>query len=377
MAYSCRGGVVVIRGHGGNIDEAARLAGCRPEQIIDMSSNINPLGTLPQLTTVLAEKLAVIGSLPEVDAGTCVDAFCQAHNLDPSTVVAANGTTQLIYTTPLAMGLKRVLILGPTYADYADACRMHGVAHRHFLMRPQADFELDWPLFEQALSNVDAVFICNPNNPTGGLLGSPDLQRLCRRHASTLFIIDESYLPFAPDGETHSLINLSEKNLIVLNSMSKIFGLPGLRIGFLVAAADLADRFRHYAQPWSLNALAQVAVKWLMTHTDERTAFIRQTRRTLAVEKELFFSKLADLPGLRLFPSASSFVLIRLPAGLIAADMYRQLLTAHLLTRDCANFIGLDERYLRVSLKGTEANRRVANMISQAKVRRAQGNQTG
>jgi threonine-phosphate decarboxylase len=330
-----------------------------------MSSNVNPAGTLPQLKTLLTEKLAVIEALPEVDAAACVDAFGQAYGLEPATVVAGNGTTQLIYTAPLALGLKRVLILGPTYADYADACRMHGVAYQHFLMKPEADFELDWAGFEQALPNVDGVFICNPNNPTGGLLDSEALRGLCRRHCAIHFFVDESYLPFAPDGEAHSLINFSESNLIVLNSMSKIFGLPGLRIGFLVAAAKLAARFRHYAQPWSLNALAQIAVKWLMTHAEEREAFIRQTRQTLAAEKEDLFANLAAVPGLRLYPSATSFVLTRLPAGVKAADIYRQLLSVRLLTRDCSNFIGLDERYLRISLKGPEANRRVAHVLSQ------------
>jgi len=115
----------MIIGHGGNIYQIASKLGCAPSEIIDMSSNLNPVGTMPGLINFLRDSLTEITTLPEADSAGAVTAFADRCSVDSELVIAGNGTTQFIYSIPIALGTKKALILGPTYADYADACKMH------------------------------------------------------------------------------------------------------------------------------------------------------------------------------------------------------------------------------------------------------------
>ena len=114
----------MLIGHGGNIFDLAQELRCDPFDIVDMSSNINPLGPLPGLVGFLKENLTAITALPQVDARNTAQVFATRNLLDLAQVIAGNGTTQFIYTMPPALDTRRALILGPTYADYADATRL-------------------------------------------------------------------------------------------------------------------------------------------------------------------------------------------------------------------------------------------------------------
>ena len=229
----------MIDRHGGNIFDKARELGCHPMEILDMSSNVNPLGPMPELMTHLHVCLDRTVALPEANAGEITRAFANHHGIDPDTVLAGNGTTQLIHILPPALKMRKALILGPTYSDYADACRMHDVNFRFILSDESTAFH--HRLDAVNCTPGDAVFICNTNNPTGTLVATDAIISLCRQFPDTYFIIDESYLPFVPNGESISLTGTNLTNLIILNSMSKIFRIPGLRIGFVVASADIID----------------------------------------------------------------------------------------------------------------------------------------
>jgi threonine-phosphate decarboxylase len=343
----------MINGHGGNIFDKATELGCDPMDILDMSSNVNPLGPMPGLMKHLHEHLDRIIALPEAGAGGIIRAFSRLHGIDPEKVLAGNGTTQLIYTLPVALKIRQALILGPTYSDYADACRMHGVDFRFALSDEKTFF--CHALDGMDIASSDAVFICNPNNPTGTLIPSETISSLCQRYPDIRFIIDESYLPFVPEGQAKSLIGSSLPNIIVLNSMSKIFRIPGLRIGFVAAHPDITEKIRRYMLPWSVNTLAQAAVNYLMTQKQEVSEFIEKTRTYLEGERQFFMTDLESAPGIRLFPSTTSFILAKLDK-LTAEAVSRHLLKYRILIRDCGNFQGLSSRFIRISLKTRNVN---------------------
>jgi threonine-phosphate decarboxylase len=286
-----------------------------------------------------------------------VKAFARRHDLPPDAVLAGNGTTQLIYALPRALDTRRALILGPTYADYADACRMQGITPTFLMTRETEHFQPDLERLDRAAADADTVFVCNPNNPSGALIPSADLERCCRRHPGTTFIIDESYLPFASPPAARSLMGCGLPNVVVLNSMSKIFRIPGLRIGFAVSSPATTGRLRQLALPWSVNSLAQAAVQYLMARPAETDAFVAETRQHLEAEKSAFKRALGTAANLQPYPSATSFILIRLEGGLTAAAVRRRLARRRILIRDCANFEGLSERFIRISLKDQATNR--------------------
>ena len=343
----------MINGHGGNIFDKARDLDCDPMDILDMSSNVNPLGPMPGLMAHLHEHLEWIIALPEAGAGSIIQSFSSRHDIDSKKVLAGNGTTQLIYSLPVALKTRQALIIGPTYSDYADACRMHGVVFRFALSDEKKSFR--HALDAMDIGPSDTVFICNPNNPTGTLIPYETIDSLCRRYVNIRFIIDESYLTFVPEGEAKSLIGSTLPNIIVLNSMSKIFRIPGLRIGFVVAHPDIIDKIRPYMLPWSVNTLAQAAVIYLMTQKQDVSEFIEDTRTYLAGERQFFMNGLQSTPGIKLFPSTTSFFLAKLDR-LDAAAVSSHLLNYRILIRDCGNFQGLSSQFIRISLKTRNVN---------------------
>jgi threonine-phosphate decarboxylase len=355
----------MIQGHGGDIYAVARRLGCRPEAIIDMSSNINPLGMPPGLQSHLHDHLHRAGALPEVDAGKAIAHMATLLNVDSHRILAGNGTTQFIYTACAALNTHKVLIVGPTYADYADACRMLHLQPDYFLSIAETRFAVDLERLDQMLSDFDTVFICNPNNPTGRLIACDVLLALCRQHPKTHFVIDESYLPFATVDGSQSMLACELDNASVLWSISKIFAVPGLRAGFLIANRTTISRFRRLMQPWSLNSLAQAAVEYLGSNRMAMYTFINKTRRYLEKERRIFCDAMASRTPLTPFPSKTSYILMELPKGGDADDLCRRMAQRRILIRNCSNFHGLSDRYVRVALKEPEMNRLASDYLAE------------
>jgi threonine-phosphate decarboxylase len=355
----------LIKGHGGNIYDLARRLGCRPADIVDLSSNVNPLGPPPGLCDYLSRHMDAIGMLPEVDNRGIIQDYAGMIGVPPDRLIAGNGTTQLIYTLPGVLKMKRVLIVGPTYSDYADACRFHGVPYEFHLCREELGFQPDIDRLQENLTGVDAVFICNPNNPTAALTPAKDLNRLCLHNPKVRFIVDESYLPFVNGGEKESLVACGMENLLVLLSISKIYRIPGLRVGFLITTPATIAALAEFIWPWSVNSLGQAAVRFLANAGPALTAFVTETRSYLERERLELQQRLDSIPGLKLYPSSASFMLIRLPEGLSAPTVWEHMAEAGILIRDCSNFEGLSDRFIRVCPKTSEASRRLADRIGE------------
>jgi len=353
----------MISGHGGNTYELAKNLGCSVDAIIDMSSNVNPLGPPPGLMAHLKEHMTQIRALPEVDARRAVERFADHYGIPPHQVLAGNGTTQLIYDLPRALETKLALIVGPTYADYHDGCRQNHAESAYWLTRKGEDFQPDVVGIENVLKPCDTVYICNPNNPTGTLVEGETLRRLSRKFPDKIFIVDESYLPFVSDSEQWSLMIERPENVLVLHSMSKIFRIPGLRIGFVIGASEIIDRMRAYALPWSVNSLALEAVQYLLSPNDAIDHFVADTRAMLDHEKKAMHQRLARIPGIRLYPSVTGFFLLQLPEPHRSEAVCRQMAQEKILIRDCANFKGLSDRFIRISLQDGARNQRCAEAL--------------
>ena len=340
--------------HGGNIISTAKELGCRPDQLIDMSSNLSPFGMPPGLDEVLRNGIPEIAYLPETASESLIRTFADKYGLSPATILAGNGTTEFIYNIPLTLAgrLRHALIVTPTYADYDQACAWAGLPATHFPLRRHEEFRLDLDRLEAQLSGGELVFICNPNNPTSGLTAGADLNACIRRHPDSLFVVDESYLPFVRE---RSLLSFPlPENLCLLRSFSKIYGIPGLRLGFLVADEKIMARITTRHKPWGVNRLAQIAGEYLLKHGDtqveENVCFVEQNRPVMA-------AALATLPGVEVIPGSANFILSLLEGETTVEYLRKKLLEQRIMIRNCANFVGLDERYFRISLKTEKENR--------------------
>ena len=170
-------------------------------------------------------------------------------------------------------------------------------------------------------------------------------------------------MPFAPDAEKQSMLNSGLENVIVLLSISKIFGIPGLRIGFVIADESHIQKFRQALLPWSVNSLAQESVRFLSGHKAAIEKFILKSRAYLARQREQIYGAFKASAEFSLYRSQTPFLLIRLPAPLRAEFVWERLAENRILIRNCTNFEGLSDKFIRVSLKTPEANRRVAEKL--------------
>ena len=354
----------MLIGHGGNIKNLAKTLQCSIDEILDMSSNLNPLGPPENIKNIICDNLAAVESLPEVDAITMRKGFAGFHKLNYKHVIAGNGTTWFIYTIPKAINSRKVIIAGPTYSDYKDACIMHGIKFEHCFANRSDVFKLDIDKISQMAQQADTVFICNPNNPTGSLISKDKLEYLILKHKNTIFIIDESYLPFVDKAQDVSMVSeFQYKNLIVLSSMSKIFRIPGLRTGFLSAPQNIVEKIMAYYQPWSVNALAQIVINDIFDHPEKIEPFYEKTRNFIKKEKLIFLECLKNIKELQTFDSSAYFILARLTGSITAEDFCTRIGQNKILIRNCANFFGLSDKYVRFSLKKREDNLKLAALI--------------
>ncbi len=362
----------MIKGHGGNVQALAKMHNCSIDEIIDMSSNINPLGPPEGLEKFIAANIHLIRSLPQPDAADMVESFSRYYNVPLERVIAANGTTWFIYTLPAAIQSKNVLIVGPTYSDYQDGCIMNKV-NFEFCMSDAANmFKPDISRISDMAKHSDTVIICNPNNPTGAIIPTDKIIELLKTHTKTYFIIDESYLPFLPDAEKRSLISETRfPNLIVLSSMSKIFRIPGLRTGYLSAAPDIVENLMQYYQPWSVNALSQAATSHIFKNPESIRPFLQMTRSFVQTEKKLFQDAIGDGSNpknlcirLKLYPASTYFLLAEITGSMTSDELCTKVGEHKILIRNCANFKGLSNRFVRFSLRDRDTNLKLAEILT-------------
>lgn len=354
----------MIRGHGGNVHEAARKLGCNAAEILDASSNLNPLGPVPGLFTYLAQRITEAVPLPEPDVRTAVGHVARWMGLSPENLVMGNGTTQLIYAIPQALQIRSALVIAPTYADYHDACTLVGVPVGCSFLDAAREFVADLEDIRRRVRAFDVVYFCNPNNPTGVFTPADTLADLVRSCPETLFVIDESYLPFCGPEKALSLAQQALPNALVLMSLSKMYALAGLRVGFVHGPWEIVEKIRSWCPPWSVNALAAMAVEYLAENEHAAFAHADETRAFCAHERDLWLECFAHDDRVRFYPGAATFLLGKLATG-TAAALCEHLRRRRILVRDCANFAGLSPAWFRVSVKGAEENARLRRELGQ------------
>ena len=347
--------------HGGNIIATARELGCRVDDLVDMSSNLMPLAMDAGLRRTLTERLGEIAFLPETDSETLRTLFAAEYGRSPAETVVGNGTTDFIFALPAATACERAVIVSPTYNDYRLACQWAQLPAEDFMLSPSDHFRLGTDRLAAGLTGGELVFICNPNNPSGGCTPSAAIHALAAAHPDTLFLVDESYLPFTREPSLLTLPLLA--NLLILTSFSKIYGIPGLRLGFLTGTPERLAVISARNKPWAVNRMAQIAGEYLITngatHVEQVLDFI-ETRRPD------FVARLAEQPGVEVVDGVCNFILCRLTGAVRAEELRQAMLARHrIMIRNCANFTGLDDTYFRISLKGAAENRRCLDGLAE------------
>lgn len=333
----------MIEGHGDDLYKYGKKI------VSNFSSNVYNRIDHSGLYQRLNERLSTICSYPEPMPYSLESEIARRYSLTPRQVCVTNGATEAIYLIAQVFQGRISAVLGPTFSEYADACRVH----RH---KVKPFYSLD-ALPEDA----ELVWICNPNNPTGEVRNKEDLKALVDSHPDKLFIFDQSYEYFT----LKSLLGIKEAasfpNVILLHSMTKQYAIPGLRVGYFTASEGLTDDVRCRRMPWSVNSLAIEAAKYLLEEGDGISADIPQ----LLAERERLTNLLLATGMLEIWPTDTHYMLIKLRMGKAAALKDFLAVNHGILIRDVSNFEGLDERFFRIATQTPEENDKLVKAISE------------
>ena len=349
--------------HGGNVFAVARSMGVSPEDILDFSASINPLGPAPGVRVALAAVFNRLVHYPDSDCTELREALALSHGVKPANICVANGSTQLIYLLPRLAPGKRALIIAPAFSEYAKALTRDGWVVEQFILEAAEGFAIPFDRLEKGLRDgYDLLILANPGNPTGQLYPLAVVQKIdCLCHAAGCFLVlDEAFMDFCEEGSAKHYA-VERDSVLVLRSMTKFHALPGMRLGYAIANASLIARLALIREPWSVNTPAQAA--GLASLAD--AGYAAATRKLVISGRAHLFAGLAAIQGLSPFPSAANYLLVEIAGGKPAGELAGQLLTKRILIRNCGNFAGLGNRFFRVAVRGREENDRLLAALSE------------
>ncbi len=307
---------------------------------INFSSNVYNHFDHEGLFSYLANRLDYVVNYPEPSPISLERELASMLDLSSDQLMVTNGATEAIYLIAQTFRGSTSTIETPTFAEYADACRLHG----HTIGRGG---EMYW--------------LCNPNNPTGTVTPKEELIAKIEAHPDVTFVIDASYAPFTREPLLTAKEAVDLPNVLMLHSMTKEFAIPGLRLGYLTGCTELLDPIRRQRMPWSVNQVAIDAGHYLIRHTDE-FAFDLDA---LLAERERVAEKMKKLGFIDVWPSDTHILLCRLRFG-HAAALKDYLAQEHgILIRDASNFEELDKSFFRIAIQTYEENDQLINAIAE------------
>jgi histidinol-phosphate/aromatic aminotransferase/cobyric acid decarboxylase-like protein len=336
----------------------------RAREIIDFCFIANPYYPTPEMLEDLQRNLPnLIKSYP-----SSTPALAQAHlakvlHVNPGNLVIGNGATEIIALINLTL-IDRIAVPIPTFGEYIEKIKDRRDAELYSL-DPAQRYELRLGEYLAWVRERDltALLLINPGNPTGQLIPLDEMVAFLRETKDLeLVIVDESFIDFAGDPVPSLLTRADEfSNLLIVRSMSKHCGVPGLRLGYCYSAnLYILNRLRRFLPTWNLNTLAQYFLS-LLPPTD---AEYHVARKRLIADVRLLYDALRALPALDVYPTGANFVLFKITNGMTATELQRRLLEEHrMYVRDCSNKVGMDRFHVRVASQGRDKDARLVEAL--------------
>lgn len=325
---------------------------------LDFSANCNPLGLPRGVRQAVMESLDQAVNYPQVGCQPLREAIGQYEGVSPSQVICGNGAAELIYTICRARKPSAALLPSPTFAEYEQALCSVDCEIRHYAMGES--LSLDENFLDALTEDLDLVFLCNPNNPTGFLLERSFLRRILKLCAKRgiLLVIDECFLDFVEDGEAYSMKpELTEfSNLFLLKAFTKRYAMAGIRLGYgLTGNEELLARMELMNQPWNVSGLAQAAGVAAL----KETAYVEEGRRIVREQREFLKKELGKLP-LQVMDSKANYIFFRGPK-----ELWEQCKEKGILLRDCSNYQGLSKGWYRTAVRLPQENARLLEVLKE------------
>ena len=347
------------RSHGGDLQGFLEKYGREP---IDFSTNLSQ-GEMPE-----SVKLATAKALEEMDrypdplCRKLVSKISEHSGIKEEYILCGNGAADLIYRFVLAVRAKKALVTAPAFSEYEEALELTGTEVVKYMLSEEDDFRIQEDYLDEITSDLDVIFLCEPGNPTGVTTDINLLKRIIDKAAeeNVLVFLDECFNEFLDEPESHSVMGDIERygNLLILKSFTKIYRMPGARLGYAVSSNEkLIENMRTAGQSWPVSVFArEIGIAYL-----EEKDYMGKALAGLKEERERISSSLREL-GMNVMPCEANYILFKAEAGLD-----ERLAEKGILIRNCSNYDGLDENWFRIGINSKEHNTKLIEAIRDVK----------
>lgn len=335
-------------------------AGLFDSKLVDFSSNVNPLGFPASINNVIKKNLDLLSVYPDPDSTKLRETLEKFTHINKNQITIGNGATEIIYNFCKAfLKNSKVLIPIPTFGEYESAARLSGARISFF---KTMNLNKNISDLQDMITKTNCVFICNPNNPTGVLIPKRNLLRILEdaHNKSVFMFLDECFIELVPD-LNESLINYIKEfdNLFILRSLTKSFGLAGLRIGYGLGSRKVIETLQRIKIPWNINGLAQKVANEAL----QNASHLIKTRKMIKKELQFLIDAISKISSFTCFDSSTNFILIK--SKMNSKNIQKKLLEKKILIRDCSSFRGLDNNFIRVAVRTHKENVLLARALAE------------
>lgn len=328
------------------------------EGMIDFSANINPFGPSTKVKEAAASSAELIGVYPDSRSGKLRKALAEKEGIDGEMLVFGNGAADLIFSVVFAERPRKAVLTAPSFSEYAQALTAADCEIVYHYLREEEDFRLGEDYLDKLTEDVDMVFLCSPDNPTGSTVDKALLLRIIQRckEQRIRLVLDECFYEFQEN--TEDILSAKEaleaEEVFLMRAFTKMYAMPGLRLGYGICAdRGLLERLASVRQPWSVSVAAQEA--GLAALLEPKRA--EMTRLFVSEERKMMEKELGRI-GVRYFPSSANYMLLK-----SNYDLFERLKEYKILIRDCSNYEGLRKGYYRTAIKGSSENRQLLSAL--------------
>ncbi len=343
--------------HGGIYSSGLQI----DSKIIDFSSNVNPLGSPASVKDVIRKNMDLLSVYPDPNSLKLRNDLAKYTGITKDQIVVGNGATEIIYNFCTAFLSKKSLVVIPipTFGEYEAATTLRG-AKISYLRTMNLNKNISQ--LQDSFTKADCSFICNPNNPTGILISRKNMLKILEAayDKSTFMFVDECFIELAPKSNESLVTYLKEfDNLFILRSLTKSFGLAGLRIGYGLASKKIIDVLLRIKIPWNVNGLAQKAASAALSSISH----LNKTRQLVKRELEFMTASISKISGFTCYDSSTNFILIK--SKMNSKMVQKKLIEKKILVRDCSTFRGLDNKFIRVAIRTHKENVKLVRALEE------------
>ena len=346
---------------GRSVDEIATEFNINKDNIIKLGSNENPLGVSKKAVDAVKVNVNTIYQYPESNLEDLKEKIADYVGVKASNIIVggdgADEILDILGKTLIEPGDEFIVHI-PTYTYYEFTLKIYGGVPVYAKWDVNEN-KLDLKSVLDAISpKTKIIFLCTPNNPTGGLIDKDDIKKVLE-NKDILVVVDEAYFEFS---EVDNVDLLSDyDNLLILRTFSKVFGLAGMRIGYAISNPQLIDYMHRVKPVFSLTKLSYVAA--LNTLDDKE--YIKESIEIGIKSREYLYENMSKFDKIRVYPSKANYILIDVrETGMTSEEFSKELLRKGIIVRDCKSFKGLDEYYIRVSVGTLKEDSRFIEILN-------------